>query len=163
MSGGGELSFRVERNHGSPISWLLKVGLNLSPIYSIASVGIVEGLEPKKHPHPASARTAVPGHPCVIDGGLAVKNSSPSMGLGGRCRQGGGWAAALSRRPPHPTGLCVRAGHQSRTDEVRGCLNYLSGVLIKNLWASCNWLKWGCRVVYGFHFNDTFCFHHDLG
>lgn len=90
--------------------------------------------------------------PCAIDGGLASKDISSSLGLGGRCRAGwrAGQGRTLASTQPHRF-LCILAGHHASTDGVRGGLNYLSNVLRKNLRESCNWLQWICRVIYGFH------------
>ena len=62
---------------------------------------------------------------------------------------GGEWVGGASAAtPPSPLApfLSVAASR-----EGRGRLRFLSGVLIRNFWESCNWLKWDCRVIYGLH------------
>lgn len=138
---------------------------DLNPVHSIVSVGnggnsrIQEMLPPLIFCQNWSWSFA-----CVIDGGPASKDTSPSPGLGGRCGAGWQWVGDSFSQHPAPQ-VCVyatHAGHQSNAEEVRGCINCLSIVLIQNLWWSCNWLKWGCRVVCGFHVVVPSISHPDL-
>lgn len=87
----------------------------------------------------------------VGDGGLASKGTPPSLGLGDRRRAGWrvSWGKASASTQPHRF-LYMHSGHQSNIDEVKGPLNYLSVVLIKNLWESCNWLKWDAGLSVNF-------------
>lgn len=83
-------------------------------------------------------------------------------GVAGAGQGESGLGTALASTQPHRC-LFTRAGHQSNVGEVRGCVNYLSVVLIQNLWRSCSWLKWGCRVVCGFPVMVSSISHTDLG
>lgn len=102
------IAIRVEKTAVHPSHGSRGPVLNLSPVHSVVSLGIVEALGPKKplptHLLPEPLALVIPH---VIDGGLASKDTSPSLGLGGRCRAGWrvGWGKfqlALS-----PTGVCI--------------------------------------------------------
>lgn len=162
MEDGCELLFRVEKNCGSPSHRSWRSVWNLSPIDSIVSVGIVEALGPRSPP-PSSARTPVPGHPVWLMEAWPRRILHPLWDRVAGAGPGGEWVGGELQPVPDPTGFCVHAGHQSSADEVRGCLNYVSVVLIKNLWGSCNWLKWGFRAVHGSHLMMPSISHHDLG
>lgn len=112
---------------------------------------------------PSSARTPVPGHPAWLMEAWPRRILHPLWDGVAGAGPGGEWVGGELQPVPNPTGFCVYAGHQSSADEVRGCLNYVSVVLIKNLWGSCNWLKWGFRAVHGLHLTMPSVCHHDLG
>lgn len=113
-------------------------------------------------PSSSSARTPGPDHPTCDWWRPGLKGcftlSRPAWQVQGRVESGWG---SLANTQPHRC-LCIHAAHQTSM-KVQECLNYLSVVLIKNLWESHSWLKWGCRVVCGFYLMVPPVSHHDFG